>query len=103
MNNMNEKINDLIEYPKKGILSKEIVKNDGLNVTLMCMAEGTDMSEHTSTKQGTVHVVEGQGIFNLEGEDIEMLPGVFIYMKANSIHSLKAEKNTSFILTLTNG
>lgn len=101
MNNMTEKINDLIEYPKKGILSKEIVKNDKLNVTLMCMAEGTDMSEHTSTKQGTVYVVDGQGIFNLEGKDIEMLPGVFIYMKANSIHSLKAKKNTSFILTLT--
>lgn len=97
---MHEKISDLIEYPKSGILSKEILKNDKLNVTLMCMAAGTKMSEHTSTRQGTVYVVEGKGVFNLLGKDIAMAPGVLIYMEANSVHSLKAEENTSFILTL---
>ena len=97
---MTEKINELIEYSKKGILSKEIVKNDKLNITLFCMAEGTEMSEHTSTKPGTVYVVEGAGIFNLEGKDILMAPGVFIYMEENSVHSIKANKNTSFILSL---
>ena len=29
---MDEKINELIEYSKKGILSKEIVKNNKLNI-----------------------------------------------------------------------
>lgn len=99
---MNKKINELIEYPKKGILSKDIVKNDKLNITLFCMAKGTEMSEHTSTKQGFVYVVEGDGFFNLEGEDIAMSSGVFIYMKKNAIHSLRANENTSFILTLIN-
>jgi nitric oxide dioxygenase len=102
MNNMNEKINELIEYPKKGILSKDIVKNNILNVTLFCMAKGTEISGHTSTKQGFVYVIEGDGIFNLEGEEITMSSGVFIYMKENAIHSLKANENTSFILVLTN-
>ena len=41
MNNISEKINELIEYPKNGILSKDIVKNNKLNVTLFCMAKGT--------------------------------------------------------------
>jgi len=99
---MNEKINELIEYPKKGILSKDIVKNNKLNITLFCMAKGTEISEHTSTKQGFIYVVEGNGIFNLEGEDIIMSSGVFIYMKENAIHSLNAEENTSFILVLAN-
>ena len=98
---MNEQIKELIEYPKTGILSKDIVKNDKLNVGLFCMAKGTDMSEHTSTKQGTVYVVEGDGIFNLEGKDIAMTPGALIYMKENAVHSLKANENTCFILTLT--
>ena len=102
MNNMDKKINELIEYSKKGILSKDIVKNNKLNITLFCMAKGTEISEHTSTKQGFVYVIEGNGIFNLEGKDITMSPGVFIYMKENAIHSLKADENTSFILALTN-
>lgn len=99
---MNEKINELIEYPKEGILSKEIVKNDKLNITLFCMAKGTDISEHTSTKQGFVYVIEGEGIFNLKGKEITMSSGVFIYMKEDAIHSLKANENTSFLLVLTN-
>ncbi|MAH01632.1 MAG: cupin domain-containing protein [Candidatus Woesearchaeota archaeon] len=100
---MDEKINELIEYPKKGILSKEIVKNNKLNITLFCMAKGTGISEHTSTKQGFVYIIEGDGLFNLEGKDITMSSGVFIYMKDNATHSLKADENTSFILVLTRG
>ena len=98
---MFEKINDLIKYSPKGILSKAIM-NDKLNITLFSMAKGTEMSEHTSTKPGSVYVVEGKGIFNLAGKNIQMAAGVLIYMKANSAHSLKAEENTSFILTLVN-
>ena len=47
---MNEKIHGLIEYPNKGILSKDIVKNKKFNVTLFCMAKGTDIAEHTSAR-----------------------------------------------------
>ena len=51
-------------------------------------------------KQAFVQVIEGKGIFNLQGEDIEMKPEVFIFMKENAVHSLKAEENTAFILGL---
>lgn len=98
---MDKKIKDLIEYPQKGILSKDILKTDKLNITLFCMAKETEISEHTSTKPGFVYVVEGGGIFNLEKKDIAMSPGVFIYLKENAIHSLKANENTSFLLVLT--
>ncbi len=100
---MNEQIKELIEYPKKGILSKSIVGNNKLDVTLFCMAAGTEMSEHTSVKQGFVYVIEGDGVFNLEGKAIKMSPGAFIYMNENAVHSLKANENTSFILALVNG
>lgn len=93
-------IREMIEYPKEGILSKELVKTKKADITLFCMANGTEMSEHTSTKQAFIYVVDGKGIFNLEGKDIEMKEGVFIFMKENAVHSLKAEKNTAFILSL---
>ncbi|MAH48356.1 cupin [Candidatus Pacearchaeota archaeon] len=97
---MEKKIKEMIEYPKEGILSKEIVKTERLDVTLFCMAKGTEIDEHTSTKQGFVQVVEGRGIFKLEGEDIIMEEGVFIFVKENAVHSLKAEEDTSFLLVL---
>jgi|SRR3989344_638864 len=97
---MNKNIKQMIEYPKQGILSKEIAKTSKQDVTLFCMAKGTDMGEHTSTKQGFVYVLEGKGIFNLEGKEIEMKPGVFIFMNKNAKHSLSAQENTSFLLAL---
>ena len=96
---MNKNINKLIEYPKEGVLSKELIKTQKVNVSLFCMAKGTDISEHTSTKEGFIYVLEGEGIFNLEGKDITMIKGVIIFMKENAIHSLRANKNTSFILS----
>lgn len=97
---MERNIKKLIEYPKEGVLSKDIVKTKKNNISLFCMAAGTEIGQHTSTKQGFVYVVEGKGIFNLEGRGIKMLPGVFIFMKENAVHSLKAEENTAFILSL---
>ena len=91
-----------ISYSAGGILSKEIIKNSKLNVTLFCMAKGTELSEHTSTKQGFIYVVEGKGVFNLAGENITMLSGVLINMQENVVHSLKVEENTSFLLSLVN-
>ena len=99
MENFKE-IRKMIEYSEQGILSKDILKNNKLNVSLFCMAKGTEISEHTSTKQGFVYVVEGKGIFNLEGEDIEMKPSVLIFMEENAVNSLKADASTSFLLFL---
>ncbi len=99
---MNINLKNLIEYPKEGITSKNILKNEKIDVSLFCMSQGADISEHTSTKRGVVHVLEGKGIFNLEGKDINMERGVFIFMKENAVHSLKAEKDTAFILNLFN-
>lgn len=97
---MEKNIKQMIEYPEEGVLSKKILKTDKVDVSLFCMAGGTEIGEHTSTKQGHVYVLEGNGVFNLEGEDIEMKEGVFIIMKENAVHSLSAEEDTSFILLL---
>ncbi len=97
---MEKNIKEMIEYPEKGVLSKEIVKNNKVDVSLFCMAAGTEIDEHTSTKQGCIYVIEGKGIFNLEGKDTEMKEGKFIFMEENVIHSLKADENTAFVLSL---
>jgi len=101
MNKKWNNINKLIEYSKSGILSKELVRSENFNLTLFCMSKGSEMTEHTSTKQGTVFVLEGDGTFLLEGKKTPMREGALIYMDKNAKHSLKAKKNTSFLLTLT--
>ena len=96
-----ENVKKLISYSEKGIVSKQIIKTEKIEVTLFCLAENTSISEHTSTKEGAVYVLEGKGEFNLEGENIMMIPGTIIFMKNNAVHSIRAEENTAFILILT--
>jgi quercetin dioxygenase-like cupin family protein len=98
---INLNIKKLIEYSKQGIISKVIEKTKKSEITLFCMAKGTEIGKHTSTKEGIVYVLEGDGIFNLEGKDIRMHQGVLIIMKENAVHSLSAKENTAFLLILS--
>jgi len=97
--NMN--IKSMIEYPKEGILSKQVFKTDKIDVGLFCMAKGAGMSEHTSTKQGTVELLEGKMNFILNKKNFIMGAGDILFMKNNELHSLKAKERTSFLLTLS--
>ncbi len=99
MANMN--VIDSISYSKGGIVSKIIFKGEKNQITLFSMAAGTDISKHTSTKEGYLYVLEGKGVFNLAGKDIAMKAGAIIHITKNMKHSLKAEKNTSYLLVLT--
>ena len=93
-------IKALIDYSKKGILSKSLFKTDKLDSSLFCMAKATEIDNHTSTKQAIINVIEGDGIFKLGSKSIKMHPNTIIHMKENTVHALMAKENTSFILTL---
>lgn len=90
-----------MEFPKQGIFSRVLVKTDISNHTLMCLAKGSDISEHTSTREAAVTVLKGKGIFTLSGKKIKMKPGVFIFMPKNAPHSLRASENLAILLSLS--
>lgn len=90
-----------MEFPKEGIFSKVLVKTETSNYTLMCLAKGTDISEHTSTREAAVTVLKGKGIFVLGGKKIRMSPGVFIFMPAGAPHSLSADKDSNLAILLS--
>ena len=94
-------LNELMQFPKEGIFSTVISKTENSNSTLMCLAAGTDMDEHTSTKDGMIYIIKGKGTFVLFDKEIEMKPGVFIFMPKNAPHSLKATEDLSMLLVLT--
>ncbi|MGK7875337.1 MAG: cupin domain-containing protein [Xenococcaceae cyanobacterium] len=94
-------LQDLIEYPAAGILSKVLVKDNNCQYTLFCLATGTELEEHTSTRNAAITVIEGKGTLILEGKEIRLEAGVFVFMPANGSHALKASDNLAFVLTLS--
>ncbi|WOD39837.1 cupin domain-containing protein [Nodosilinea sp. E11] len=94
-------LNDHIQFPDSGVLSKVIWKDATCQYSLFCLAAGTEISEHTSTRNATVHMIAGNGTLTLESQPIALEPGVFIFMAANAPHALEATTSLAFILTLS--
>jgi nitric oxide dioxygenase len=94
-------LNKMMEFPKDGIFSKVLAKSEKYNYTLMCLAKGSDIDTHTSTKDGVVQVLKGKGTFTLFDKKIDMEPGVFIFMPKNAPHSLQADEDLAILLLLT--
>lgn len=91
---------ELIKYPTSGILSKVLFKDKNSQYSLFCLAAGTEIEEHTSARNAVITVVEGMGNLNLEGKNILLAPGVFVFMAANTPHAVQAQENLAFILAL---
>lgn len=94
-------LTSLMQFPKEGVFSTVLSKSDNHNHTLMCLAAGTDIDEHTSTKKGVVVVLKGKGLFTLFDQEIEMKPGVFIEMPKDAPHKLRADEDLAIVLLLT--
>ncbi|HEY9643054.1 MAG TPA: cupin domain-containing protein [Coleofasciculaceae cyanobacterium] len=94
-------LKDKIEYAETGVLSKVLLKVPSCQYTLFCLASGTDIAEHTSTRNAVLQVIEGRGTLTLDGQAIPLEPGIFVLMPANVPHALQAEENLAFLLTLS--
>ena len=93
-------LQDMIQYAAAGITSKVLARSRTFSLTLMSMAAGTELEEHSTPRAGVVETLKGAGAFWLGGEWINMKPGVMIHMAPDAPHALKAESPMSFLLTL---
>ncbi|PSB02224.1 cupin domain-containing protein [Merismopedia glauca] len=94
-------LGDRLEYPTAGVLSKILLKDSACQYTLLCLASGTEIREHTATRNATVHVIEGTGTLILNGNHISLESGVFLFIPANAPHAVQAVSNLAFLLTLS--
>ncbi|HTY45476.1 MAG TPA: cupin domain-containing protein [Patescibacteria group bacterium] len=90
----------MMEFPREGVFSKVLAKTSVSHHTLMCLASGSDISEHTSTREAAVTVLKGTGVFMLGAKRIKMKPGVFIFMPANAPHALSAHQDLAILLSI---
>jgi quercetin dioxygenase-like cupin family protein len=92
---------EVIEYPQTGVKSKILLEDANCRYTLMSLAVGMHVVEHANPRNATVNVIEGQGELMLEGKELVLKSGVFIFIPANVRHAVKALTNLAFLLTLS--
>ena len=90
----------LAEYQSGAIVSRQIVKTGGGNVTLFAFDEGQELSEHTAPFDALVQVLDGQAEIAISGKPFLLKTGEAILMPANEPHAVRAVKKFKMLLTM---
>ena len=91
---------DLVAYQPGAVVSRQVVKAAGGNVTLFAFDEGQELSEHTAPFDALVHVLDGEAEIKISGKLYALKAGEGIIMPANATHALFARKKFKMLLTM---
>lgn len=78
-----------------------VFKTNGLRIVLIALHEGSEMARHTADGMISVQVLEGQIQFITDQESVELSKGQMLALHERVPHSVKAIRETIFLLTLT--
>ncbi len=90
----------LVEYQNGAVVSRQVVKSAGGNVTMFAFDEGQELSQHTAPFDAMVHILDGEAEINISGQLFQVKTGDGIIMPANAPHALLARKKFKMLLTM---
>ena len=90
----------LASYQAGAVVSRQVTKGEGGNVTLFAFDEGQELSEHTAPFDALVHVLDGEAEIKIAGQPYQLKAGDGIIMPANAPHALFARKKFKMLLTM---
>jgi len=91
---------EILSYQTGSLVSRQITKSDGGNVTLFAFDTGQELSEHTAPFDALVHVVDGEAEIIISGKSFQLKSGDAVIMPANDPHAVKATGQFKMLLTM---
>jgi quercetin dioxygenase-like cupin family protein len=89
-----------IDYQDGSVVSKQVIKKKGGNVTLFSFDEGEGLSEHTAPFDALVYVMDGTADITIAKDKYTLTSGQMIIMPANIPHALHAVKKFKMLLVM---
>ncbi|MEJ5241906.1 MAG: cupin domain-containing protein [Anaerolineales bacterium] len=93
-------LQELVSYQEGAIVSRQITRSAGGNVTLFAFDAAQELSEHTSPFDALVHVLEGELEVRIAGQPYQLREGMIIVMPANQPHAVRALSRVKMLLTM---
>ena len=78
-----------------------VYKTNGMRIVLIALHEDAVLKKHTADGIISVQVLEGEIIFSTDGQSVIIKKGQMIALHKGLPHSVKAIKESVFLLTLT--
>jgi quercetin dioxygenase-like cupin family protein len=91
---------DLADYQEGSIVSRMIIDKKTGTVTFFAFDEGQGLSEHTTSFDALVYLLDGEAEIIISGKPIYLKNGEMAIMPANQPHAVRATRKFKMVLTL---
>ena len=78
-----------------------VFKTDGMRIVLIALHKNAEMAKHTAEGMISVQVLEGKILFTTDEQSVELEQGGMLALHQNIPHSVLANEEAIFLLTLT--
>ena len=92
------KLKEQVAYQPGQVVSKTLVQNDAVSVTLFAFEKDEEISTHESGGDAMVTVLEGTGKFTIEGDEFILEEGQTIVMPAKRPHAVYGQERFKMLL-----
>ena len=93
-------LQELVSYQNGQIVSKTLVQNKAVNMTLFAFDSGEEISSHESGGDAMVQILDGVAGITVADKDYTVSAGETIIMPAGIAHALMAKEKMKFLLTV---
>ncbi len=104
MKNINKaevlKLKDEVSYQDGQIVSKTLVQNTAVSITLFAFSQGEEISTHESGGDAFVTCIDGKGRVTIDGTEYILTEGDSIVMPAKHPHAVYGEENFKMLLVV---
>lgn len=94
-------LKDLVEYMPGQVVSKTLVQNDLVSMTVFSFDKGEEISTHAAGGDAMVTVLEGKGRFTVGGEVFCLEAGETLVMPKDIPHAVYGEERFKMQLTVS--
>lgn len=94
-------LKDSVAYAEGQVVSKTLIQNEGVGITIFAFAKGEGISTHESKGDALVIALDGTGKITISGKDFILNAGESIVMPANQPHAVYGEENFKMLLVVT--
>ena len=94
-------LKDLVDYMPGQVISKTLVQNDKVSMTVFSFDKGEEISTHAAGGDAMVTVLEGTGKFTVGGEEFILNEGETLIMPKDIPHAVFGEQRFKMQLTVS--
>ena len=94
-------LKELVKYQEGQVVSKTLVQNDYVSMTIFSFDKGEEISTHAAGGDAMVTVLEGKGRFTVGGEVFYVEEGETLIMPKDIPHAVYGEERFKMQLTVS--